>query len=78
MTRVVRNKTTGKFINIDPILNEGFEYDEPHQATIFNEEIDEMTDADVLEHAKNACSGDADLEILPVKITVEILDEQSV
>ena len=76
MTRIVRNTVTGMFVNIDAILNESFEYDEPNQATIFNEVVDEMTDTDVIEYVTSGYSDPSMgiiLEILPVKITIDIL-----
>lgn len=73
MTRIVRNTVTGKYVNVDAILNRAYEYDEPDQATIFNQDIDEMTDTDVIEYVSNASPYPVVLEILPVKITVDIL-----
>lgn len=80
MTRVIRNKLTGKFVNIDLILVEPFEYEDIKQATIFNEEVDEMTDVDIIEfvarlYAKMSISNPkkTDLEIVPIKITIDIL-----
>jgi len=72
MTRIVQNTVTGKYVNVDPILSESFEYDEMEQATIFNPDVDEMTDEDVLAFVENGYGDVArNLVILPVKITVE-------
>ena len=73
MIRVVRNKLTGKFINIDPILIESDEYDDAIQATIFNEEVDELSDADVIEYIASSYPTPVDLEIVPIKIKCDIL-----
>ena len=73
MTRIVRNNKTGAYVNVDCILNKAYEYPYTDQATIFNEEIDEMTDVDVLEYVTKAYGGeDVELEILPVNVTVDI------
>ena len=76
MTRVVRNNKTGAYVSIDPILMEVEEQGDITQATIFNEEIDDMDDVALLEFVKDNyvrplnTEADVDLEVVPVKIIV--------
>ena len=78
MTRIVRNKNTNKYVTIDfdSISPSAFEVDLPQQATIFNEEIDEMDDVILIETVMECWSEDTepDLEIVNVNVIVEFID----
>jgi len=77
MTRIVRNKNTNKYVTIDfdSISPSAFEVDLPQQATIFNEEIDEMDDVILIETVMECWSEDTepDLEIVNVNVIVEFI-----
>ena len=78
MTRVVRNKYTGKYVSI---VRGYTEVDNPSQADIWNEDIDGQPDDCVIELVEQSFQMAEDdfnatlptYEIVDVKITVEIL-----
>jgi len=81
MTKVVRHKVTGKFAKIfnpDITESEGKLVDDPTQADIYNKDIDDMEDNEILEQVSYAEfegieNGNESLwEVVSVKITVEI------
>jgi len=76
MTRVVRNIATGKFVKIlsPDCLYEATEVDNPIMADIYSKEVDGLSDAEIIEQVRGAYAGRPipDLEIIPVKISVDI------
>tara|TARA_R100001244_G_C5142630_1_gene128188 strand:- start:267 stop:524 length:258 start_codon:yes stop_codon:yes gene_type:complete len=82
-TRVVRNVQSGAYVKLTLPSLFVVEYDEPIDATIFNEDIDGNSDEELLDMVRGYYGNGSistayydvlvKLEIVPVKITCEIV-----
>jgi len=74
MTKVVRNKKTGKFVHLDWDAGESFETATPDEATFFNKKRDDMEDHQILDIVKEYYYDDPepDLELLEAQINIDI------
>tara|TARA_B110000211_G_C13846896_1_gene450430 strand:- start:5 stop:235 length:231 start_codon:yes stop_codon:yes gene_type:complete len=73
-TRVVRNVQSGAYVKLTRPRG-AVEYDDPIDATIFNEDIDGHSDEELLDIVRGYYGNGSlvKFEIVPVKITCEII-----